>query len=72
MLRQPPQHELSTAPSIAELYAKPDDRWEANDVASRCPDVAARLLSVLDGLHSATGNASAGPPLDRDLVIPAR
>jgi arylsulfatase A-like enzyme len=72
MLRQPPQHELSTAPSIAELYAKPDDRWEANDVASRCPDVAARLLSVLDGLHSATGNASAGPPMDRDLVIPAR
>jgi arylsulfatase A-like enzyme len=27
----------------AELYVRPDDRWEANDVATRCPDVVARL-----------------------------
>jgi arylsulfatase A-like enzyme len=27
----------------AELYVRPDDRWEANDVATRCPDVVAQL-----------------------------
>ncbi len=27
----------------SELYAKPDDRWEVNDVASRCPEIVARL-----------------------------
>jgi arylsulfatase A-like enzyme len=26
-------------PSGNELYVKPDDRWEANDVAARCPHV---------------------------------
>ena len=30
-----------------ELYAKPDDRWEANDVASRCPQVVEELLAML-------------------------
>lgn len=27
-----------------ELYAKPDDRWECNDVASRAPDIIVQLL----------------------------
>ena len=26
-------------PAGSELYVKPDDRWEVNDVADRCPDV---------------------------------
>jgi hypothetical protein len=30
----------------SELFTKPDDRWEVNDVAQRCPE-------VLDGLHAA-------------------
>jgi hypothetical protein len=30
-----------------ELYAKPDDQWEANDVASRCPDVVQSLSELL-------------------------
>jgi hypothetical protein len=30
-----------------ELYAKPDDQWEANDVASRCPDVVQALGELL-------------------------
>ncbi|MEX2559845.1 MAG: sulfatase-like hydrolase/transferase [Pirellulales bacterium] len=29
-----------------ELYAKPDDRWEVNDVADRCADIAESLASV--------------------------
>ncbi len=28
------------------LYAKPDDRWEANDVADRCPEVVAAMLEA--------------------------
>ena len=31
----------------AELFAKPDDRWEVNDVASRCPDVVELLSQIL-------------------------
>jgi hypothetical protein len=27
----------------AELFVRPDDRWEANDVAARCPEVVAEL-----------------------------
>jgi arylsulfatase A-like enzyme len=30
-----------------ELYLKPDDRWEANEIADRCPDIASQLLAVL-------------------------
>ena len=33
-----------------ELYVKPDDRWEANDVADRCPH-------VLEQIAEAMGNA---------------
>jgi arylsulfatase A-like enzyme len=30
-----------------ELYLRPDDRWEANDIADRCPEVVEGLLDVL-------------------------
>jgi hypothetical protein len=30
------------------LYAKPDDRWEANDVADRCHEVVEKLQNVVD------------------------
>ncbi len=30
------------------LYAKPDDRWEANDVADRCSEVVTAMLSARD------------------------
>jgi hypothetical protein len=29
-----------------ELYVKPDDRWEANDVASRCGEVVELMLAL--------------------------
>ena len=66
MLRQPPQQDSIAPPPNAELYAKPDDRWEANEVASLCPDVAARLLAALDSAQAST----AAPPLDPDLLMP--
>jgi arylsulfatase A-like enzyme len=33
-----------------ELFVRPDDRWEANDVATRCRDVAKGLDQVIDEL----------------------
>lgn len=34
------------AGKTTELYVKPDDRWEANDVASRCGEVVESLLEL--------------------------
>jgi hypothetical protein len=33
----------------SELYAKPDDRWEANDIASRCPEIVTLLSDSTTG-----------------------
>ena len=38
---------LTAGPSC-QLFAKPDDRWEVNDVANRHVDVAERLALILD------------------------
>jgi arylsulfatase A-like enzyme len=38
-----------------ELFAKPDDRWEFNEVASRCGDVAELLAARLDEFAAAAG-----------------
>jgi membrane-anchored protein YejM (alkaline phosphatase superfamily) len=34
-------------PTLCELYVRPDDRWEANDVANLCSDVVDDLLAKL-------------------------
>jgi hypothetical protein len=57
-----------------ELYLKPDDRWEANEIADRCPDVVVELLAVLDRVREA-GEAKTqaiGAPLDERLVAHVR
>lgn len=48
MLRQKPAEgdDPVDEPTI-ELYSKPDDRWEYNDVADRCPDVIEQLTEEL-------------------------
>jgi hypothetical protein len=38
----------------AELYAKADDRWEANDVASRCADIVQLLSDLAERRDSQT------------------
>jgi hypothetical protein len=69
LLRQPPAtataNESDASPAV-ELYLKPDDRWEANEVANRMPEVAARLLAVLDQDENRV--ADSWGPLDDDLV----
>ncbi|RIK72245.1 MAG: hypothetical protein DCC67_19530 [Planctomycetota bacterium] len=77
MLRQPPRAADVGAASVpapmAELYVKPDDRWEANEVADRCPDIVARLLALLDeGILVDSGGAVRVAELDADLTTPIR
>jgi arylsulfatase A-like enzyme len=68
MLRRLPSGQAGERGGV-ELYAKPDDRWEANEVADRCGDVAERLLAVLD--HAGRDAASAARiTLDSDLTTP--
>lgn len=52
---------LKEGPS-SELYAKPDDRWEANDVASRCPEIVDQLRE-----HLETRSAGTESPLAEEL-----
>jgi arylsulfatase A-like enzyme len=40
-------------PRAMQLYEKPDDRWEVNDLRSRHPDLAERLECVLRGAIAA-------------------
>ncbi|MEX2188404.1 MAG: sulfatase-like hydrolase/transferase [Pirellulales bacterium] len=47
-----------------QLYVKPDDRWEVNDVASRCRDVAERLAAALQETHEAARRGESPRPLD--------
>jgi len=58
---------LETA--AVELFAKPGDRWEVNEVANRCPDVAAGLRSAwIEFQQQAAADQAA--PLDALLVTP--
>lgn len=38
-----------------ELYVRPDDRWEANNIAKLCPDVVDELAARLASLEDAAG-----------------
>jgi hypothetical protein len=62
-LRRPPEGD-------PELFVKPDDRWEANDVADRCGEVVAGLTEAID--HTIDQFRSDGqidlPPLDLRLT----
>jgi len=53
-----------------ELFAKPDDRWEVNDVADRCQDVVDRLRTAYAEYHRAvsSGELDSLPPLDEILL----
>jgi sulfatase-like protein len=57
-----------------QLFAKPDDRWDANDISRCCPDVTSRLLALLAEFEGQCNQA--GPveinELDDDLIAPHR
>ncbi len=51
-----------------ELYAKPDDRWEVNEVAARCPGVVEKLTGLLSEQQQlAAGEVVELTPLDEEL-----
>jgi hypothetical protein len=56
---------LRVAPA-AELYVKPDDRWEVNNVAVRCPEIVEGLSQELNRYRNAldAGQATELPPLE--------
>jgi hypothetical protein len=60
------QEGASEANATAELYVKPDDRWEANEIASRMPEVTSRLLAVLEAARN--GEPAGIAMLDDDLI----
>jgi arylsulfatase A-like enzyme len=53
-----------------ELFAKPDDRWEINNVASRCQDVVENLFDALTEYELAlpAGRIAELPPLGDVLL----
>ena len=53
-----------------ELYAKPDDRWDVNEVANRCPDVVDELAVALIQFEQAlqSGKPAELSPLSETLV----
>ena len=53
-----------------ELYVKPDDRWEINEVSDRCPTVIQPLLKVLADFETvcAAGRPEELAPLETVLI----
>ena len=46
-----------SASGLLELYAKPSDRWEVNEVANLCPHVVSGLQAAMDEMaQSVQGN----------------
>jgi hypothetical protein len=57
-----------------ELYAKPDDRWESNDVASLCPEIVRKLTDLHHEYLRKQENSEsvAITSLPEDLISPWR
>lgn len=56
----------------AELFVKPDDRWEANDVASLCSEVVAELaeIAVAERTRISAGESPSMVRLPVELIAP--
>jgi arylsulfatase A-like enzyme len=64
----PPRGEAGGPARPAQLYVKPDDRWEVNDVIQHHPELAEHIESVLRGFVEATRRPGPlQPPELRDV-----
>jgi hypothetical protein len=72
MLRQ--KESVNNCPHPPQLYAKPDDRWEVNDVANLCPRITEGLLAVLAECRRRLSASTALEPLeiDSEFITPQR
>jgi arylsulfatase A-like enzyme len=73
-LRLPAARSTLDESPLPELYTKPDDRWEVNDVASRCPEVVAAMRAAHDESAGslALGQGGELPSLDELLASDLR
>jgi arylsulfatase A-like enzyme len=55
--------------SASQLFTKPDDRWEVNEVANRCPKIVDRMELAFDAFRAAAMNnrRSELPQVDEEL-----
>jgi hypothetical protein len=69
-LRRPGSDDSRPSPEGCELFVKPDDRWEQNEISSRCADVTERLAEVLQQFQQWTesGQQASLPPLE-DILL---
>lgn len=69
-----PRPQTADTEAAPELYAKPDDRWEMNDVAARCPEIVAAMQAAQDAAAQALAAQPAAevPKLDESLVSDLR
>jgi len=53
-----------------QLFVKPDDAWEANELADRLPDIADGLAAACRDFRAAASRGSVAdlPPLDAELL----
>jgi hypothetical protein len=66
-VRTPAWHLRQPLTGAAELYAKPSDRWEVNEVANLLPDITSGLHAALDEMSQA-GPSSPLAPLPESLT----
>jgi hypothetical protein len=73
-IRTPAWYLLRHPDGTRELYAKPDDRWEVNEVSSRCAPVVVELERILDQFPVAVraGRRADLLPLPEPLVTGVR
>ncbi len=61
------QHRTASSdPTTWELFVKPDDRWDVNNVADRCPGILEKMSNLLSVFQQATESGT----LDRLPEVP--
>lgn len=55
--------------AMAELFTKPDDRWEVNEVANRCPEIVEKMRTAFEQFRAAaeTNRRSDLPVITEEL-----
>ena len=68
-LREVESNSQREGAALHELFAKPDDRWEVNEVASRAPEAAESLIALLNAFEQVAreGELADLPPLAESL-----
>ncbi len=64
------QFRTCASSDLQQLFVKPDDRWEMNEISSRCPEIVAGLQAYLTAYEQAVaaGRSDDLPPLAESLL----